>query len=82
MRFTRTRNPLAALALSLPLALAACSAPVPEPDGEPQATAAAAAPPSALRATMEEPLDKARAVEDRQADAEAERAQVLAETGD
>lgn len=66
------------------LALAACSSPPPVPEGdppEPQAAAPADAGSSALRDTINEPLDKARAVEDAQADRNAERDQALEDAG-
>ncbi|KFN49881.1 hypothetical protein [Arenimonas composti] len=79
MRISPVHATLAALVLTLALFLAGCGEPTPEPDGEPQAPAPAE--PTALRAAIEEPLDKAKAVEDTQAAAEAERERMLAETG-
>jgi hypothetical protein len=72
------------LAATLVLGVAGCSAPTPEPDEplDPQAAAAAAdAPPLELRAAIEEPLDKAKAVEATQAADEAERQQALEDAG-
>lgn len=64
------------------LALAACSRPPTTPDADPpEPQAAAPAGNSALRDTINEPLDKARAVEDAQADRNAERDQALEDAG-
>lgn len=66
------------------LALAACSSPPPTPEAdppEPQAAAPAAGGDTALRDAINEPLDKARAVEDAQAERNAERDQALGDAG-
>lgn len=69
-----------ALVAGLALALAACSDPVPVPDPdpdplpEPQATA--------LRDTIQAPIDKAKAVDAAEADKDAERRRTLEEIGD
>lgn len=77
-----------AVAAALLLCLGGCSEPTPDPEEplEPQATAAApadpaASPPGALRATIEEPLDKAKAVDASAAEEEAERQRELEEIG-
>ena len=65
-------------------ALAACSSPPPVPEGEPpepQAAATDGGGDSALRQAIEEPLDKARAVEDAQAERNAERDAALGDAG-
>lgn len=64
------------------LALAACSSPPPVPEADPpEPQAAAAGGDTALRQAIEEPLDKARAVEDAQAERNAERDQALEDAG-
>lgn len=55
--------------------LAACSKPPPDPDAPPDPQA------SALRETIQEPLDKAHAVEDTSTEREAERDQALEDAG-
>ncbi len=55
--------------------LAGCSKPPPDPDAPPDPQA------SALRESIEEPLDKAHAVEDASAEREAERDQALEDAG-
>jgi hypothetical protein len=69
------------LAATLVLGVAGCSAPTPEPDEPLDPQAAADAPPLELRAAIEEPLDKAKAVEATQAADEAERQQALEDAG-
>lgn len=61
------------------LALAGCDAPTPDPDPDPLPEPEARA--TGLRDTINEPLDKAKAVEATQADDEAERQQALEEAG-
>lgn len=80
------RNATAALVLlSCSVALAGCGKPkIPDHDDrpEPQATPAAQAP-SALRQTMRQPIEKAKAAEDATAAAEAKRDEALnAATGE
>lgn len=80
------RNAIAALVLlSCSVALAGCGKPkIPDHDDrpEPQAVPAAQAP-SALRQTMQRPIDKAKAAEDATAAAEAKRDEALnAATGE
>lgn len=75
------RIPMLALAC---LALAACSNPPPVPKAdppEPQAAAASGGGDTALRQAIEEPLDKARAVEDAQTERDATREQALEDAG-
>lgn len=62
------------------LALAGCSEPPPTPEAdppEPQVAAPAGGQHTELRDAMQEPIDKARAVEDAQAERNAERDQAL-----
>jgi PBP1b-binding outer membrane lipoprotein LpoB len=77
------RHSYAIVLAATALLLAGCSAPTPDPEEpiDPQATAAAADAPLELRAAIEEPLDKAKAVEATQAAEEAERQQTLEDTG-
>lgn len=66
------------------LALAGCSDPPPTPEAdppEPQAAAPSGGQHTQLREAIQEPLDKARAVEDAQADRNAERDQALEDAG-
>lgn len=64
------------------LALAACSSPPPTPETDPpEPQAAAGGGDTALRQAIEEPLDKARTVEDAQAERNAERDQALEDAG-
>ncbi len=68
---------------TLCLALTACGTPTPEPADpvpDPQA-AAPAQEPTALRRAIEEPLDKAHAVEAADAERDAERQRALEEAG-
>ena len=67
------------LILAACLALAACDAPTPDP--APDTLPEPEAPASALRETLNEPLDKAKAVEATQAADEAERQQALEDAG-
>ena len=70
--------------LVLPLLLAACSDPQPEPLPEPSPdpqTAAAEPQATELRDAIQEPIDKARAVEETQAADEAERQDALENAG-
>lgn len=80
------RNATAALVLlSCSVALAACGKPeIPDHDDPPEPQAAPAAqPPTALRQTMQQPIDKAKAAEDATAAAEATRDAALnAATGE
>lgn len=66
------------------LALAACSDPPPTPEAdppEPQVAAPSGGQHTQLREAMQEPLDKARAVEDAQAERNAGRDQALEDAG-
>jgi len=66
------------------LALAACSDPPPTPEvdpPEPQVAAPAGGQHTQLREAMQEPIDKARAVEDAQAGRDAARDQALEDAG-
>lgn len=80
------RNAIAALVLlSCSVALAGCGKPkIPDHDDRPEPQAAPAAQaPSALRQTMQRPIDKAKAAEDATAAAEAKRDEALnAATGE
>ena len=70
------RLPLTLLAC---LALAACDAPTPDPD--PDTLPEPEARPTQLREAINQPLDKAKAVETTQAADEAERQKVLSDAG-
>ena len=66
------------------LALAGCSDPPPTPEADPpapQAATPAQGQHTQLREAMQEPLDKARAVEDAQAERNATRDQALEDAG-
>jgi hypothetical protein len=85
MSRTLRRNLLAAALLSCGVALGGCGKPkLPDHDDRPEPQAAPAAqPPTALRQTMQQPIDKAKAAEDATAAAEAKRDEALnAATGE
>lgn len=66
------------------LALAGCSDPPPTPEAdppEPQVAESTSGQHTELREAIQEPIDKARAVEDTQADRNAERDQALEDAG-
>lgn len=66
------------------LALAGCSDPPPTPEAdppEPQVAAPSGGQHTQLREAIEEPLDKVRAVEDAQADRNAERDRAIEDAG-
>lgn len=63
------------------LVLGACSDPTPVPDAPPEPQAAASSGATQLRDAIQEPIDKAKAVEATQAADEAERQQALQEAG-
>lgn len=70
---------LAVALLSCSVALAGCGKPkIPDHDDRPEPQAAPAAqPPTALRQTMQQPIDKAKAAEDATAAAERQRDEAL-----
>ncbi len=86
MRPSPNRNAVIAFALlSCAVALTACSKPeMPDHERRPEPQAApAATPPSALRETMQRPVDKAKAAEDATAAAQQQRDDALgAATGE
>ncbi|MFY2763774.1 hypothetical protein [Arenimonas sp. MALMAid1274] len=69
------------LVLAASLALAACRDPAPLPDDPPAPQAAASTDATQLRDAIQEPIDKAKAVEATQAADEAERQKALQDAG-
>ncbi|MFZ5636263.1 MAG: hypothetical protein ACOY82_06705 [Pseudomonadota bacterium] len=83
MHSSPARNVLVVALLSCAAALPACGKPQPPDHEKRPGPQAAAAPPSALRETMQRPVDKAKAAEDATAAAQQQRDDALnAATGE